>query len=436
MVKRRRIQLVLGSLGLLLVASACEYNTPARPKFGYEVYDLDCSNHVDDDYDGLIDCEDPDCIFTSGNCGEFVPNGPEQQEREDTLEKCTDSEDNDANGQFDCGDPSCQAIPEVCCFKETTNEACYDGVDNDGNGFADCGDFQCRTTSFVTVCRERYEPTTATQFPICSDGLDNDNDGDVDCEDSGCDDAPECGCQEGDPCAGPEDTFERCSDGLDNDGDEDIDCDDAQCLLPTTIQQFPEIVTYCAEIEEDTLIECSDGVDNDGDSFTDCEDFSCFPQVAVTPQQEQLKAYCESVLGPAEDDPIECQDGIDNDNDGFTDCADFSCDDDGGPLSQLCEDILERGPEECSDGIDNDNNGFIDCGDFSCSGSDDPAVQIKCQESVLIVPPWPHPPVTPDDNCSDGLDNDNDGFVDCDDWDCSWNPDVTVCQPPGERVCE
>jgi hypothetical protein len=36
--------------------------------------------------------------------------------------------------------------------------------------------------------------------------------------------------------------------------------------------------------------------------------------------------------------------------------------------------------------------------------------------------------------CSDGLDNDKDGFVDCDDWDCSWNPLVTVCNGRA-KVC-
>ena len=28
------------------------------------------------------------------------------------------------------------------------------------------------------------------------------------------------------------------------------------------------------------------------------------------------------------------------------------------------------------------------------------------------------------------LDNDADGFVDCEDWDCSYNPDVTICESP------
>ena len=67
---------------------------------------------------------------------------------------------------------------------------------------------------------------------------------------------------------------------------------------------LPDPVVY--QLEEDTLIECSDGLDNDGDGFPDCNDFSCFPSCsgdACTPQQAQLKAFCESVLGPAEDDP-------------------------------------------------------------------------------------------------------------------------------------
>jgi hypothetical protein len=31
------------------------------------------------------------------------------------------------------------------------------------------------------------------------------------------------------------------------------------------------------------------------------------------------------------------------------------------------------------------------------------------------------------------LDNDGDGSIDCADWDCAWNPLVTVCS--GKKVC-
>ena len=39
-----------------------------------------------------------------------------------------------------------------------------------------------------------------------------------------------------------------------------------------------------------------------------------------------------------------------------------------------------------------------------------------------------------DARCGDGLDNDADGFIDCDDFDCSHHAQVTVCKPLG--YCE
>ena len=56
--------------------------------------------------------------------------------------------------------------------------------------------------------------------------------------------------------------------------------------------------------------------------------------------------------------------------------------------------------EICDDGIDNDQDGFTDCDDFDCDG--DPA----CAGEI----------------CDDGIDNDQDGFTDCDDFDCDGDP--------------
>ena len=67
----------------------------------------------------------------------------------------------------------------------------------------------------------------------------------------------------------------------------------------------------------------------------------------------------------------------------------------------------------CSDGVDNDGDGFTDCEDFSCTKNPDVSV---CNE--------------PEDNdmaCSDDIDNDGDGFTDCDDFDCAMNPMISVC---------
>lgn len=55
--------------------------------------------------------------------------------------------------------------------------------------------------------------------------------------------------------------------------------------------------------------------------------------------------------------------------------------------------------ENCSNGIDDDNDGLADCRD-----SLDCALATNCEE-----------------NCSNTIDDDDDGSVDCDDFYCAWN---------------
>jgi hypothetical protein len=52
---------------------------------------------------------------------------------------CQDGSDDDGDGFIDCQDPECFAEP-VCPAVE---HACSDGVDNDNNGAADCADIRC-----------------------------------------------------------------------------------------------------------------------------------------------------------------------------------------------------------------------------------------------------------------------------------------------------
>jgi hypothetical protein len=69
-----------------------------------------CDNGVDDDGDGLIDGDDPDCQS---------PEGPE-------AGNCSDGIDNDGDGFIDGDDPDCQS-PD-------TETSCDNGVDDDGDG--------------------------------------------------------------------------------------------------------------------------------------------------------------------------------------------------------------------------------------------------------------------------------------------------------------
>lgn len=67
----------------------------------------------------------------------------------------------------------------------------------------------------------------------------------------------------------------------------------------------------------------------------------------------------------------------------------------------------------CDDGLDNDQDGFLDCRDFGCSAN--PLVGACGAIEV--------------DNarCSNGLDDDDNGYADCEDFYCRVSPSVSVC---------
>ena len=78
--------------------------------------------------------------------------------------------------------------------------------------------------------------------------------------------------------------------------------------------------------------------------------------------------------------------------------------------------MLDATAEACSDGIDNDQDGYTDCTDFDCLHT--PGVEAcGVQENS-------------DTSCSNDQDDDGDGQTDCDDWGCFENPWVTVCGNP------
>ena len=77
----------------------------------------DCTNGIDDDLDGLLDCEDDDCADAC-------------------VEDCSNGIDDDLDGLLDCEDADC-AGSEAC------TEACSGGIDEDGDGLVDCEDGDC-----------------------------------------------------------------------------------------------------------------------------------------------------------------------------------------------------------------------------------------------------------------------------------------------------
>ncbi len=170
-----------------------------------------CTDGVDNDSDGLIDCNDSDCAVA---CTREV--------------SCTNGIDDDHDGKIDCADPDCSAS----CTHETS---CSNGIDDDHDGLVDCKDPDCGASC-------------ATKEGNCFDNIDDDHDGLVDCN------HPDCIGQ----CTGHE---ANCSDGIDDDKDTFIDCADPDCLP----------LAVCGGHE----ITCDNGLDDDKDGLVDCQDPDC-----------------------------------------------------------------------------------------------------------------------------------------------------------------
>ena len=370
-----------------------------------------CDNGIDDNGNGLVDCEEPSCdgfvdgatscgVGACASTGNLVcqsPNqvdsctpGTPQAEGPFGDPSCSDGIDNNCDGLTDGADPDCDAPQETC----------DNGFDDNGNGLVDCEDPQCNgfvygdTTCGVGACSASGQ--SVCQTPNVTDT-----------------------CQPGSP--GGEGPFgdATCSDGIDN------DCDGATDAADTDCEELPEI--------------CDNGVDDNFNGLVDCEDAQCdgFTDGACSTGLPGICAdgtnvcqnggqVCNQNQPAGTEGPFNtptCGDGLDNDCDGLTDANDPDC----TPV-----------PEICDDGIDNSGNGLIDCADPDCDGfvggacdTGNPGVcsagttacrglQEFCDQNQQAIPEGPFDSPT----CSDGLDNDCDGLIDTADPDCAIPPEV------------
>jgi hypothetical protein len=101
-----------------------------------------CSDNLDNDCDGTIDCADSDCSGQSCGSG----SGATCQNQGCVETSCTDGVDNDQDGRTDCLDSDCSVCGSgsTCgadgACKETN---CENGTDDDGDGMPDCADPDC-----------------------------------------------------------------------------------------------------------------------------------------------------------------------------------------------------------------------------------------------------------------------------------------------------
>lgn len=108
------VELVGGRLNL--TGGVSIFNRPFQEMYGA------CVNGVDDDDDGLTDCRDPDCEDFTDHAGERCCNEAkvydaiEMECRYDTTSSsvhvCDDEADNDGDGLVDCEDPQCSLAQE------------------------------------------------------------------------------------------------------------------------------------------------------------------------------------------------------------------------------------------------------------------------------------------------------------------------------------
>ncbi len=94
--------------------------------------------------------------------------------------------------------------------------------------------------------------------------------------------------------------------------------------------------------------------------------------------------------------------------------------------------IRENTIEACFDGVDNDDDGYSDCADYDCldfsacmmcgNYNDHPDTEEEEESTQECLPSYTE---DTDTLCDDTYDNDLDGLIDCDDPDCL---DADICQ--------
>jgi hypothetical protein len=408
-----------------------------------------CWNGNDDDGDGLEDCDDDDCI-TAPNCNnEICDNGIDDDGDTDVdcddagciddaacaIEICDDDVDNDLDGDVDCGDSDCDGDP-ACT---SGSEICDDGVDNDGDGQVDCNDSDC---TGLPACSED-----------CSNDADDDGDGDVDCDDSDCIGAPGCN---------PED----CANDIDDDGDGDVDCGDSDCDTDTAC--IPEI--------------CGNGVDDDFDGLVDCDDDEC------AGEDPACGEVCDNLVDDDADGDVDCDDAdCETDDDcegdpgvggtcieqwelscgdtdswynwgsGSADVIDqYSCspwDETGREYTYVFRPEVAESVEVCLSNLNQDLDIFVISEAGGCDGNNCVSYGNNCatfdavagETYFLVVDGYQGALSSYDidltcpsssEICDNGVDDDFDGLVDCDDDSCVGQIECTeVCYEQGYLVC-
>ncbi len=268
---------------------------------------------------------------------------------------------------------------------------------------------------------DNSDQTAVTVYaPQCNDGLDNDNDGLTDLDDPGCIDEFDNNESDG---------TSQCQDGIDNDGDNLIDMNDPGCDTPQDDNETNIIVdTGDLEIQSVAVyVNSTSSFISENDLVRislDQKDLWQDVRVINTYQTTQLNnvtvnAYIlnTGIMADGDQKNLSGQESRE-----FYVDFDFNTDpitagnytvlieathtsgafDDFTYELEIYTPIIVIDPQ-CSDGLDNDNDGLVDYPqDPGCDSETD-----DDEYNVVIIP-----------QCDDGLDNDNDGLTDLEDPGC------------------
>ena len=387
---------------------------------GANVLDLggipQCSDEQDNDGDGLVDADDPDCVLA---CTPYEgPSG-----------SCVNGLDDDRDGLIDRDDLGC------LLGDEARDPACANGVDDDQDGLVDWPDDPNCTNRLAD------DESGPGQF-ACSNGEDDDRDGAIDMADPDCLTAIqetergvlECdvdfvyrlapsGYISGELPPGEGEVRAFCGDTqgreavvalvVDTAATVTLSTHHAQTMARSTIYVRSQCLRGdidCAAPDDDGHArlrldlepgvyfvyvdtaaggawhlsinarflrpDCGDSADNDGDGAVDL-----------------LDVGCESLVDGSEVDPEglpACADGRDNDEDGLVDFPfDPGCEGPGG-----AREADPDGLPVCNNGLDDDRDGLVDLLDPNCLGAG-----WESEDGVL-------------GECSNGQDDDGDGVTD------------------------
>ena len=339
-----------------------------------EGYQPACQDGKDNEGDGLVDTEDPNCHRDGVLDKEYVPKHFSESENPFDFDfPCSDGLDNDKDGTIDIEDPNChrdgdldkEYVPKH--FSESENpfdlDFGIDGID--------------LTSGLITPISSPVNTDVYLSSTITNRGNEETGQSFV--------------------------VLFTISETRNIVSEKSIHLTTTVSAIPaesnaiaTTKHTFSSVGTYYIRACADKNSIADEGVIQEAFEENNCGEWTLFTATNVLPNTGSRPA---------------CSDERDNDGDGLIDTKDPSCHKGGDlNLEYLPEYTSEsRTASECNDTLDNDNDGLVDIKDPICHFNSDineiylPEYNSESQPSYI---------------CNDTLDNDKDGKIDIQDPNC------------------